>query len=206
MNATRLIYTFLFILTFSSCINMTDPKRQAEYIEYRNSFDTSLVGHIPTKIPNNMINMGYASLEYLQEPEDYAGMHITIKIGDNESYKKQKEEYQKKALYIKSSLDSNLLVINTYGELESGISRIRETELMLPVPQYAIYSADDSTQIWKRNTNEEIIILDYSFKDLLKRDDSNRRTDLPLKYSRGYSTGITFNNKELTIKYWMIVW
>jgi len=185
---------------------MEDPKQQALYINCRKSFDSSLVRIIPKKIPNNTISMGYASLDYFDDIEDYAGIHLTTKISNLEKYFALKQQFLSSAKFVSNSEDSCILVINTYGRIQEDTLKIRSCKQVLPVPQYAICEANDSTYIWERNLNEEIIIIDFNFCDILKRENSDIRTDLPIEFAKGYSTGITANDKELTIQYWLIVW
>lgn len=49
------------ILLISSCVNMNDPTRQAEYIQTFKTYNPSLTTHIPGKIPNNMVGYGFSS-------------------------------------------------------------------------------------------------------------------------------------------------
>ncbi len=202
----RLLHMVLVLVLFTSCINMNDPQNQARYISCYNSFDTSLVNHLPKKIPNNFINMGYASLDYLDESDDYAGMHITTKIKNSEEYTEIKNNYLNQAKSINNSLDTCLIVIWTYGRFEKGVQGDFNCEKPIPIPQYSICDANDSTHLWERITNNEIIVLDYEYKDLLNRPDSRMRKDMPARLSTGYSKGITLSKNNMTIQKWVIVW
>lgn len=206
MIKKRILFIIIFFLIISSCINMNEPKQQAEYINCLNSFDTSLVRFMPKKIPNNMISMGYASLDFLGDPNDYAGIYLTTKIHSIESYIEMRDKFINQALFVKNSLDSCLIIIPTYGELQESYIDTQNCTSVLPVPQYGICMANDSTHIWERKTQEKIIILDYGFKDVLNRKNTNRGKDLPIDYAKGYSTGISVNDTDLTIQYWLIVW
>ena len=187
---------------------MNDPKQQAEYIKCYNSFDTSLVNLMPKKIPNNFLNMGYASLDYLDNDgfSNYAGMHITTKINDLNEYTDLRDRYSNQSKSIKNSTDSCLIVISTYGRFEDGVQGSFHCDKPIPVPQYGICEANDSTHLWERLKDIELIILDFKYKDLLNRTDSEKRKDIPSKLSAGYSKGITLNKNNMTIQKWVIVW
>lgn len=185
---------------------MNDPKKQAKYVNCYNSFDSSLVNLLPNKIPNNYIRYGYASFEYLNELNNYAGMHMTTKISNLEEYTNLKNEFSKKAKSINNSMDSCLIIIETYGKLENSAQGNFNCNKPIPVPQYGVYIENDSTHLWERAKDVEIIILDYKFTDLLKRPDSRIRKDLPKEFSTGYSKGVTFNKSNMTIQKWVVVW
>jgi len=196
----------LGISMFYSCINMTDPVRQARYINCYNSFDKSLVDFIPKKIPNNYLNMGYSSLEFIDKKDDYAGIHITLKVSDKTEYLDLKEQYSKKAVTIKNSQDSCLFVVWTYGEFTEDFLKGDNCENPYPVPQYGICVANDSTHLWNREPNKEVIILDYGYNDILDRESSPSRKNTHNKFSKGYSKGLTLDDKSQLINYWLIVW
>lgn len=185
---------------------MNEPKEQAQYISCYNSFDSDLVSLIPNKIPNSYVSLGYASLDYLDEIDDYAGMHITTKISGLKEYDKLKNLYSEKAKAEKGSLDSCVIVIGTYGKFENGVQGNFNCENPIPVPQYGICVANDSTHLWERIKDVEIMIVDFQFTDLLKRSESKKRTDLPIEFSTGFSKGITLNKTDMTIQKWVIVW
>ena len=202
----RFLHLILIFGLFTSCINMNAPKQQAHYINCYNSFDTSLVNLIPKKIPNNFINMGFASLDFLDESDDYAGMHITTRIKNLNDYTDLRNKYSRQAKSINNSLDSCLIVIWTYGRFEEGVQGNFICDQPIPVPQYGICDANDSTHLWGRIKDIEIIVLDYEYTDLLSRPDSKKRKDMPTGLSTGYSKGITLSKKNMTIQKWVIVW
>ncbi|MBS2100024.1 hypothetical protein [Carboxylicivirga linearis] len=204
----RFLYLILAFGLFTACINMNDPKQQAEYIKCYNSFDTSLVNLMPRKIPNNFLNMGYASLDFLDGRgfNKYAGMHIKTKIKDLNEYTELKNKYSSQAKSINKSTDSCLIIVSTYGQFEDGVQGSFHCNKPIPVPQYGICDANDSTNLWERLNDIEIIVLDYEFKDLLNRPDSKKRKDMPTELLTGYSKGITLNKNNLTIQKWVIVW
>ncbi|THD67407.1 hypothetical protein E7Z59_07025 [Robertkochia marina] len=185
---------------------MNEPKDQAKYISCYNSFDSSLVNLIPKKIPNSYLSLGYASLDYFNGIDDYAGMYITTRITNVDELNLIRAKYSKEAKSIKHSLDSSLIVINTYGKLENSVQGNYNSEAPIPVPQYAICEPNESTHLWERIKDLEIIIVDYRFTDLLKRPDSKKRKDLPEELSTGFSKGITINKTNMTLQKWVIVW
>lgn len=206
MRINKIIYLTFICGILTSCLNMNEPKEQAQYINCYNSFDSSLVNLIPNKIPNSFVSLGYASLDYFNEIDDYAGMHITTKIANEDELKVLRNKYSKKAKSINNSVDSCLIVINTYGKLEKGVQGNYDFINPIPVPQYGICIANDSTHLWERIKDVEIIIVDFQFTDLLKRPESKKRKDLPLGLSTGFSKGITLNKTNMTIQKWLIVW
>ncbi|MFC4636573.1 hypothetical protein ACFO3O_21895 [Dokdonia ponticola] len=202
----NIIYFIIAVGLFTSCINMNDPEDQAQYISCYNSFDPVLVNLIPKKIPNNYVSFGYASLDYLDKVDDYAGMYITTKISDLKEYSSLKDNYSKQAKAIKNSLDSCLIIISTYGELDIGAQGDFNCDNPIPIPQYGICKENNSNQLWEREGNLEIIILDYQYSDLSKRTDQKKRKDIPSELSTGYSKGITLNKNNMTIQKWIVVW
>jgi hypothetical protein len=202
----KILYLIVAVGLFTGCINMNDPSEQAQYVSCYNSFDSDLVNLIPSKIPNNYVSLGYASLDYLNEKDDYAGMHITTKISDLKEYDKLKNQYSKIAKAVKKSSDSCVIVIRTYGKFENGVQGNFNCDNPIPVPQYGICEANDSTYLWEREKDLEIIIIDYEYSDLLKRSDTKIRKDIPTELSTGYSKGVTFNKNNMTIQKWVVVW
>jgi len=202
----RFLYLILVSGLFAACINMNDPERQAQYISCYNSFDNSLVNLFPKKIPNNYLNMGFSSLDNFDESDDYAGMKITTKIKDLNEYADLRNRYASQAKSINKSIDSCLIVVWTYGRFENGVQGSIHCDNPIPVPQYGICDANDSTHLWERITDIEIIVLDYKYEDILSRTDTEIRKDLPLELSTGYSQGITLSKNNMTIQKWLIVW
>ncbi len=190
----------------SSCINMNDPKIQADYIRCYNSFDSTLVEFFPDRLPNSFIGYGFASLEFLDDRNDYAGIHITTKAAKSQNYIQERNKYKTQARAIHDSMDSSLLVINTYGQLHERTQGNMGCSTHIPVPQYALCEANDSTHLWERVEGLEIMVIDWGFKDILNRSSSKLRKDLPMEFSAGYSKGITFNSNNRTIQRWLIIW
>ena len=189
-----------------SCLNMNDPKSQVDFIDCRDSYDSTLVRFIPKKIPNNMISFSISSLGNLSGEEDNTGIDLTIKITNNEKYIEIKKQYLKQAKFIGISQDSCLLVIRTNCEINSEYNNSNKCEQLVPVPQYTIYEIHDSIKDRRIERDKQIIILDFASGDFAKRKTLKQRKDLPVKWNNGYSTGITANDKEQTIMYWLIVW
>jgi hypothetical protein len=206
MDRKILIGLLMIQVFLISCLNMNDPKSQVNFISCRDSYDSTLVRFIPKKIPNNMISDEFSSLANLSDYGDYTGINLTTKINNHKKYLEIKEQYIKQTQYIRNSQDTCLLVIRTYGELHEDDNNANKCDKLLPVPQYAIYETNDSIKDWRRAKDEQIIILDFGSGDFAKRKKLKQRKDLPVKWSNGYSTGITANDKKQTIMYWLIVW
>jgi hypothetical protein len=196
----------LIVVLSTGCINMHEPTEQAKYINCYNSFDSFLVDIIPKKIPNDYVRYGYASLKHLSGANKYAGMHLTTRISDLTEYSNLKNKFLEQAKTITSSLDTCLMVVQTYGRLEASVQGNFNCDKLVPVPQFGICVVNDSTHMWQRIKNADIIVLDFKFKDILNRPDSELRTDIPKELSTGYSKGVTLNKNDMTIQKWVIVW
>lgn len=193
-----------FVL-LTGCLNMNSPEDQANYIKCYNSFDSNLIDIIPKKIPNNFVSYGYSSPEYLIY--DYAGMHVTTKISDEEEYNQLRKKYSENAKAIKNSLDNCLVIITTSDkELEEGVQGNFNCEQPVPIPQYAICKPEYGEKKINRIKNSEIIIVDFEFTDILDSADKTERKNLPKELSKGYSKGVTIDKNNMTIQKWVVVW
>jgi len=185
---------------------MHDPKHQAEYNSCYNSFDPSFVDIMPKKIPNNLVSYEFASLDNLKDLSTFAGMSITTRIKDLEEYTELKKRFSENAKSINNSLDSCLVIIKTYGKLKDGGQGNVICDKPIPVPQNSIFVANDSTHLWERKKDVELIVLDFKYKDILNRRESKLRKDMPPGLSAGFSKGITLSKNDMTIQKWLIVW
>lgn len=185
---------------------MNDPESQAKYIECYNSFDKEMVKHIPNKLPNNQISHGWAPPKYIDEIGKYAGIHLTTKITSKKKYTESKRRLTKNAKHIGKSTDKCYYIVKTYGELVDTDIDTNYKEFF-PVPQYAVYntSGDYDTK-WSRQENRVVAILDCESGDYLNRKKLKSKESMPAEWENGYSKGYTFNDKEQTIMYWLIIW
>jgi len=206
MEIKTLIYIVLTLILLSSCLNMNDPKDQAQYIQTRKSFDSTLVRFLPRKLPNNQIGYSWSSPEYFSENNEYAGMNVSTRFSSREEYLKVKLQYIRKAMYVKNSSDSCLLVIKTFGLLKKDYYNADKCGKLLPVSQDAVCAYNEIDSKWTRLKKTDIIILDYKLGDFRHRKDKSENVNLPKGYTEGYSTGISANDKDLTIQYWLIIW
>ncbi|WP_127844413.1 hypothetical protein [Psychroflexus aestuariivivens] len=205
MKIKTYIFLILSLIVLEGCLNMNSPEDQANYIKCYNSFDSKLIDIIPNKIPNSFVSYGYSSPKYFFY--DYAGMHITTKISDEDEYNKLREKYSEKAKAIKNSSDKCLIIITTSdNELEEGVQGNFNCEQPIPIPQYAIFKPDGGKNNINRIKNLEIIVLDFQFTDILNSADLTERKNLPEELSKGYSKGVTINKNNMTIQKWVVFW
>ena len=205
MKIKTSILLLITIGVLSGCLNMNSPEDQASYIKCHNSFDSKLVDIIPKKIPNSFVSYGYSSPEYFFY--DYAGMHITTKISDEDEYHELRKMYSENAKAIKNSSDKCLIIVTTSdNELKEGVQGNFNCKQPIPIPQYAIFKPVDGKNNSNRIKNLEVIVLDFQFKDILKSADLTERQNLPEELSKGYSKGVTINKNNMTIQKWVVIW
>lgn len=184
---------------------MNDPESQAKYIECYNSFNKEMVKHIPNKLPNNQISHGWAPPMYIDEIGKYAGIHLTTKITSKKKYTESKRRLSKNAKHIGKSTDKCYYIVKTYGELVDTDIDTNYKEFF-PVPQYAVYTSADYDTKWSRQENRVVAILECESGDYLNRKKLKSKESMPAEWENGYSKGYTFNDKEQTIMYWLIIW
>ena len=191
----------MLLLTLQSCLNMTEPEFQAQYIESYKSFDKELVNHFPKKIPNNWISVVYGGPKYINKYSSTTEFSLTIQISSKEKFEKLKNQLKKEAKVIKNSMDSCLIIVDS-KENQNTMSCNR----YYPVPQEAIFEYKNKNDGWIRLKNCEVALLDYKPGIFIKSKYLTRKENLPKDWENGYSKGYAFNNKKQTIMYWLITW
>lgn len=196
----------LFFPFLISCIDNTDPKRHAVYIENRNSFDTTLVRFFPPKLPKNHISVGFSPISLISSSDwDHAGIYLTTQLDSEEKFMSVKEDYMKQSLDMLNSQDSCLLLISAFGKIRDDYFN-DNCEVLYPIPPYSLGEFNYDVSAWTRYEDTDIIILDYKLGVFIDELKVNKRDNIPDKFQHGYSTGISTDNKKLTIQYWLIVW
>ena len=193
----------LFVI---SCINLNDPRHQAEYIQCYNSFQKEMVEHIPNKLPNNQISHGWAPPKHIDVIGNYAGIHLVTKIASKSDYLNHKAKLSSNIKFKGLSTDTCFIIVKTYGELLNSDFDKNNCENLYPIPQYAIYKYDNFDLKWSRQENSDVIISDCKSGDYLNRDVLKPKEGMTPEWEKGYSKGFTFNDKEQTINYWIIIW
>lgn len=196
------LYLLIFILAFQSCLNMTEPEQQAEYIESYRSFNAELVDHFPKKVPNNWIHVSYGSPNHINEW--YGGsteFSLKIQITSKKKYERLKSLLEGKAKDIKNSADSCLLLVDSDEN-----QNLPSCENYYPIPHGTIYDYDDKNEMWVKLEDCNIALIDYKSGIFIENEYLTSKETLPDKWKNGYSKGYAFNNKEQTIMYWLIIW
>lgn len=193
------IISILFILVLQSCLNLTDPERQARYIESYRSFDKEMVSHFPKKLPNNLVATTFSTPIYIDEWNSYSELSLKIRITSKVKFEKQKKQLEKEAKVIKHSEDSCLLIVDSTKN-----QAIKNCNSYYPIPQEAVYDFSNNKRI--RTENCEIALIDYKPGIFIDNKYLKPKETLPENWKNGFSKGYTFNNDEQTIKYWLIIW
>ncbi len=195
------LYVLFLIVTLQSCLNLTDPEHQAEYIKSYKSFDKELVDHFPLKTPNNWIHVSYGTPRFINEWSSTTGLGLKIRITSKDKFEKLKKQLTEKAMILKNSSDSCLLIVDS-KENQSLIN----CDIYYPIPQETIYEYNDQNEEWLKVENCEIVILDCKSGKFVESEYLTAKEHLPADWENGYSKGYAFNNSEQTIMYWLIIW
>jgi hypothetical protein len=186
---------------------MNRPEDQARYINCYKSFDKELVKHLPEKLPNNVLSHGLSLPDYLDESyHNYAGIHLLEKIYKKSEYQEIKREYIKVASFIGTTSDTCYLIIKTFYESKIKDRNHSDCDEVIPIPQYVLFESENHLEIIGKKQDRDILVLDFSPKDCLNRANPQPKERMPEKWENGYSKGLTFNDKEQTIEYWLIIW
>lgn len=195
----NILRILLLILILHSCLNLTDPVQQAQYIESYKSFDKELVGHFPKKLPNNLVATTFGSPKYISEYSNSTELCIKIQITSKEKYDNLKYQLKKGAKVIKNSADSCLLIVDSNEN-----RNLNNCNSYYPVPQETVY--EFSKDKWIRIENCEIALIDYKSGIFIENENLTPKETLPENWKNGFSKGYSFNNNEQTIMYWLIIW
>ena len=200
----QLIFLLVFVFLVSSCLNMIDPENQARYIESYNSFDKSLVDHMPKKLPNNLTNHSWAPLKHITEYGQYAEISVTL-LYPKRKLQEIKESFIKNAKYVGASNDSCFVIVETIGRIANSQHDSIYCNELIPVSQNALYNYE-SEEVSERKSNIELVVLDFESGIFVDSDKLKPRESMPAGLKNGYSKGLAIDNNKQTIKYWLIIW
>lgn len=192
-------YILILLLILQSCLNMTEPEHQAQYIESFKSFDKEMVSHFPKKIPNNWIHLSQGSPKYINEYSSNAELSLEIRITSKKKFEELKKELIAIAKIVKISSDSCLLVVDSDEK-----QNLSNYDNYCPVPQETIY--DFESDKWIRQENCEVAFIDYKSGKFVESKYLTVKEYLPENWRNGYSKGYSFDNSKQTIMYWLIIW
>ena len=181
---------------------MNDPKTQGQYIESYKSFNKELVNHFPERLPNNFVAATFGSPKYISKRNNYAGLNLTTKIASKEKFEELKKSLISEAKIVKESTDSCFLIISYTNEFNN----VFNCNSITPIPLKALYDYDGKNDHWKILDNIEIALIDFQPGMFLDNKNLIRKEVYPENWKNGYSKGYSFNNKEQTIMYWLIIW
>ncbi len=199
----KLFYIFI-ILSQVSCLNMVEPKYQAEYIEIYNSFDKELINHFPKKLPNNYIASGLMSPKRISYDFNYLDIYLKVQISSRKKYEIKKRSLIKKTKITKNSDDRCLLIIKYDWEKIKLNQDISGCDRLFPVPYDAVYNYNRDEGVYKKQKDNEIAFIDYKPRKLMEK--LLTKENLPEQWKNGYSKGYTFNDNNQTITYWLVIW
>lgn len=192
-------YILILLLILQSCLNMTEPKHQAEYIEIYKSFDKEMVSHFPKKIPANWIHLSQGSPKYINEYSSKAELSLEISITSKERFEELKKELIANAKIVKISSDSCLLVVDSDEK-----QNFSNCDNYYPIPQETIYDFESDKRIKQENC--EVALIDYKSGKFVVSEHLTVKEYLPENWRNGYSKGYSFDNCKQTIMYWLIIW
>lgn len=195
----KILCILILLLTLQSCLNITEPEQQAQYIESYKSFDSELVSHFPKKIPNNWSSSTFGSPKYINEYSRTAELSLSIQLTSKEKFESLKIQLKKEAKNINNSADSCLLIVDSKEN-----QNLTNCDSYYPIPQKTIYNFEGDK--WKRQENCEIVLLDYQSGLFFENEYLTSKEYLPKDWENGYSKGYAFDNNEQIIMYWLIIW
>lgn len=192
-------YILILLLILQSCLNMTEPEHQAQYIESYKSFDKEMVSHFPKKIPNNWIHLSQGSPKNINEYSSNAELSLEIRITSKQKFEELKKELIANAKIVKISSDSCLLVVDSDEK-----QNLSNYDNYCPIPQETIY--DFESDKWIKQENCEVALIDYKSGKFVESEYLTVKEYLPENWRNGYSQGYSFDNSKQTIMYWLIIW
>ncbi len=195
------LYILLIVLTLNSCLNLTEPEHQAQYIESYKSFKSEFVSHFPKKKPNNWISASYGSPKYINEYSSSSTTEFSLEISvtSKEKYEKLKKELIASSNIVKNSLDSCFLLVDSKEN-----QNLAKSDIYYPIPQETIYDFDFDKWIIQKDC--EVALIDYKPGIFVESEYLTAKEHLPENWRNGYSKGYSFDNSKQTIMYWLIIW
>lgn len=172
------------------CINGLAPRTQASYYESYSAFDSKLVDHFPAVIPNSVIAVQFGRPDFLDRIQDEINFYL--KIGVN------KEDFDQS---LSNLQNNNYKIVPSSGNclffIDSGSKKSDLCENPLFI---------SSDLVEERNTDNTIFFLECKNQKIIDSEYLKPKTNLPPDWNNGYSRGVVFNKKEMTITYWLHIW
>lgn len=217
------VFIILFSFLASSCQNTDFNKKvSSDYEKMNSSFDGELVQHFPNEIPKGYIG------GYLKEKSVLADFCfgpnelILIARSQKEEYISLNQQFRKLSKAIYNPEDSNLLLVFSYCDVlkvEENIYRNQETterkklakrnittSNTLPVPIFEIDAYHNDKNSCGLSDDFKIFVLEAKSGKYLEEKYLQECECMPEKWKHGFSRGITANDKEHIIIYWLAVW
>ncbi len=184
-------------MSFNSCLNMNDPKEQAEYIKALKTYHSSLTEHIPSKIPNNQVGYGFSS----SIVNNYSDFYIRTKE-KKENYFTIKERFINGSYPFIPSNDSSIMIYESMDKLKL---EKKKFDYKI-VPQYLYEDHTEYNTSKLMDYNFDIIILKSKFESLPSSIDYMDMKTNDGTLANNYFSGVAFYDKDLIITYWLITW
>jgi hypothetical protein len=172
---------------------MNRPETQEHYATIRELFRSELLKHFPINLPNNQIGFGFSANYGREIP---GSCHLTTKYFSKSKYLEVKKSFASRCKFKLLSNDTCLFVIEKDW-------KNRDCKNQYPVP---IKAVQDLVDDGKQKETVEIFILSTESGNFTKEGSDTLTIVLPNGMKKGYSSGITAYDKELSIKYWLVVW
>lgn len=187
-----IVFSWLLIICVS-CLNMNRPESQERYQTLRNQFSPELLEHFPINLPNNQIGFGFSSYYKDEVP---GSLYLKTKFFSKAKYMEKKNSFASRARFQLLSTDTCLFIIEKDWQNH-------KCKNHYPVPVQAIGDLfDERTK--KKEMN--LFILKTELGNFVKDGSDTLNIDLPTGMKKGFSAGITTNDQENSINYWVVIW
>jgi len=195
----NILSILLLFPVLQSCLNLTEPEHQAQYIECYKSFDKEMVGHFPKKVPNNCVATKFGTPEFINEYYSSTQLSLKVQVSSREKFENLKNQLGKEAKVILNSADSCLLIVNSKEN-----QQLINCNSFYPVPQETVFAFNKDK--WIRMENCLIALIDYKPGIFIENKNLKPKETLPENWKNGFSKGYAFNKNEQTITFWLIIW
>lgn len=207
-------FIFLLALLLVSCLSNVDPKLQADYIKTKSQFKEPLTKHFPKILPNEFQELKYSS--GLAQYEVSSFLELETHYLSKSMFNSVKYKLITKYLSKISPSDSCVIKVfsgsvDSEGELVKNTSSLNtDCDTGFPIPDFVINeskSREDNFYVIEADTISYFGKSDDpTLQKLFSKSERPILKYLPNKWLKGYSLGITTNDDNLTINYWLIVW
>ncbi|MBS2101225.1 hypothetical protein [Carboxylicivirga linearis] len=198
-------YILLFLI-LSSCFSSIEPETQAEYIEYKSSFDSVLTAHMPRILPNSFYGYSHSGGRF-SDLTPTKSFHVKTQYSFKTGYKMQKDKLLTKTIFQTNSNDTCAIKVFTgyvtknkkYADSLRALNSICAKGY--PIPEFCF---PDKQQLID---NPSIIYVINSDTTISNNNPDTKYIDyLPDEWNKGYSIGFSTNDKYLLIDYWLVIW